>query len=75
MLDLVLYGVFAWVALIVVIIGVVYRIIGWISPRGLTGLASVAVVSYNWSRSSRAVEVLKRILTFYTLRYSDKTLF
>jgi NADPH-dependent 2,4-dienoyl-CoA reductase/sulfur reductase-like enzyme len=32
------------------------------------------VVSYNWSRPSRAVEVLKRILIFYTLRYSDKTL-
>jgi len=75
MLDLVLYGVFAWVALIVVIIGVIYRIIGWISPRSLTGLASVAVVSYNWSGPSRTVEVLKRILTFYTLRYSYKTLF
>jgi len=37
MLDLVLYGVFAWVALIVLILGVIYRIIGWICAPKPTG--------------------------------------
>ncbi|MCU7787649.1 respiratory nitrate reductase subunit gamma [Pyrobaculum sp. 3827-6] len=75
MLDLFLYGVLSWIALLMLLIGVIYRIIGWISPREYTSLASISVISYSWSTSSRWGEVLKRILTFYTLKYSDPTLF
>lgn len=75
MLDFLLFGVFSWAALGVLIVGVLYRVVSWVTPRSYTGLASISVVSYNWSAASRVKEVLKRILLFYTLRYSDKWLF
>lgn len=75
MLDFVLFGVFSWAALVILVFGVLYKVAGWIAPSRYTGLASIAVVSYSWSFTSRAAEVLKRILLFYTLRYSDRLLF
>ncbi|ABL87354.1 respiratory nitrate reductase gamma subunit [Pyrobaculum islandicum DSM 4184] len=76
MLDAVLFIGVPYLALVILIVGVLAKIGAWISPRGLTSLASVAVVSYNWSAGARAGEVLKRILTFYTLKYTnDKLLY
>ncbi|MEM4964556.1 MAG: respiratory nitrate reductase subunit gamma [Pyrobaculum sp.] len=75
MLDFIVFGIFSWTALGILIIGVLYRLINWIFPKNYTGLVSIAVVSYHWSLASRIREVLKRILLFYTLKYSDKMLF
>ncbi|CCC81829.1 respiratory nitrate reductase subunit gamma [Thermoproteus tenax] len=74
MLDAVLFVGIPYFALAVLIVGVLMKIAAWISPRRLTSLASVAVVSYNWSAGARTREVLKRILTFYTLRYTNDRL-
>lgn len=75
MVEIFLYGILAWIALLILVVGVLARIVQWVKPSNLTSLASVSVISYNWSLSKRAGEVLKRILTFYTLKYSDKALF
>jgi hypothetical protein len=45
MLDLVLYGVFAWVALIVLILGVIYKIIGCPSGREMPPEQSLVGIS------------------------------
>ncbi|MBP1449271.1 MAG: respiratory nitrate reductase subunit gamma [Thermoproteus sp.] len=75
MLELMLFGVLPLAALSIFVAGTIYRVIGWVLPRGNTSLASVAVRSYSWGVGSRAAEILKRITTFYTLLYSDKLLF
>ncbi|ABP50487.1 MULTISPECIES: respiratory nitrate reductase subunit gamma [Pyrobaculum] len=75
MFHFIVFSIIGWIALAVLVMGVIYRVARWVAPRDLTGLASVAVISYNWGASSRIGEVLKRILTFYTLRTIDPTLF
>jgi len=75
MVEVFLYGILAWIALLILVIGVLTRVVQWVKPGNITSLASVSVISYNWPLLKRAGEVIKRILTFYTLRYSDKALF
>jgi nitrate reductase gamma subunit len=69
-----LYGVFPYIALILFVGGVLYRLGGWLSASGLTGLYSVAVKAYSWGFGERLGEVLKRIFLLYTLTMSDRLL-
>ena len=43
-----LYGVFPYIALVLFVVGVLYRLWSWFSAGGLTGLYSVAVMGYSW---------------------------
>ncbi len=72
--TLVLYGVFPYVALLVLVAGVVYRLWSWLSAANLTGLYSVAVKGYSWGFDARLGEVLKRVFLLYTLTMSDRLL-
>ena len=72
--TLVLYGVFPYVALLVLVAGVVYRLWSWLSAANLTGLYSVAVKGYSWGFGARLGEVLKRVFLLYTLTMSDRLL-
>jgi nitrate reductase gamma subunit len=75
LLDLALFCALGLIALAVMVVGIIYRIITWVSPGGLTSLASVSVISYHWGVVSRAIEVVRRIITFYTLMYASRSLF
>ncbi|CCC81100.1 respiratory nitrate reductase subunit gamma [Thermoproteus tenax] len=72
--DVMLYGVFPYLSLLLFFGGVIYRFANWISAQGLTGLYSVAVKSYTWSFGARASEVVKRVFVLYTLTLSDRML-
>ncbi len=69
-----LYGVFPYIALVLFVGGVLYRLWGWLSAGGLTGLYSVAVKAYSWGFGERFGEVLKRVFLLYTLTMSDRLL-
>jgi nitrate reductase gamma subunit len=69
-----LYGVFPYIALVLFVGGVLYRLWSWLSAGGLTGLYSVAVMGYSWGFGKRLGEVLKRIFLLYTLTMSDRLL-
>jgi len=69
-----LYGVFPYGALFMFVAGVLYRLWGWLSAGGITGLYSVAVKGYTWGFGDRLGEVLKRIFLLYTLTMSDRLL-
>jgi nitrate reductase gamma subunit len=69
-----LYGVFPYIALVLFVGGVLYRLWGWLSAGGLTGLYSVAVKAYSWGFGERLGEVLKRVFLLYTLTMSDRLL-
>ncbi len=69
-----LYGVFPYVALALFVGGVLYRLWGWLSAGGLTGLYSVAVMGYSWGIGERLGKVLKRFFLLYTLTMSDRLL-
>ena len=67
-----LYGVFPYIALLMLVGGVLYRMWGWVSAGNITGLYSVVVKAYAWDFGSRLGEVLKRVFLLYTLSMSDK---
>jgi len=66
-----LFGVFPYIALLMFVGGVLYRLWGWFSAGNITGLYSVAVKAYSWDFGSRLGEVLRRIFLLYTLSMSD----
>ena len=67
-----LFGVFPYIALLMFVGGLLYRLWGWLSAGNITGLYSVAVKAYSWDFGSRLGEVLRRIFLLYTLSMSDK---
>lgn len=71
-LDIIIFGIFPYISLILFIIGVLWKFGRWISANSLTGLYSVAVMSYKWGFGGRFSEVLKRVFLLYTLSTSDK---
>lgn len=72
-----LFGVLPYIAFLVFVAGIVYRIYCWTRPAGLTGMYSVNVGLYESGWGSVIKDVLKRIFLFYTLsdREKDRPLF
>ncbi|MEM1664138.1 MAG: respiratory nitrate reductase subunit gamma [Pyrobaculum sp.] len=71
-LDVFLFGVFPYVALLMFVVGVLWRFSKWVRASGTTGLYSVNVFGYAWGFDKRLSETLKRIFTLYTLNTSDR---
>jgi len=77
--PLVEVGVFLllpYAALAAFVAGVVWRVYGWLAPRGRTGLRSVAVVPNTYGSSTVAGDVVKRVVVFSSLpkMEDDRTL-
>ncbi|MDG6988665.1 MAG: respiratory nitrate reductase subunit gamma [Nitrososphaerota archaeon] len=68
--------VFPYVAALLFVVGLVYDGAGWLAPRRLTGLKTVAIVPNTFSRAGTAKDILKRVFGFYTLpkMEGDRTL-
>ena len=71
-IDVAVFGVGAYIAFILFVIGVIWRLYSWARSVGLTGLYSVVVPRYKFDFSANLGEVLKRIFALYTLNLSDK---
>ena len=73
-LEYIAFAVLPYVMLLLFIVGVIYRVAGWVKARGLTGLYTVSVMPGSYSSGKIAAEVLKRMFTMYTLTNADKPL-
>lgn len=72
---LVLFGYVPYVVVLIFIAGVIFRVVRWLMPKGLTGLYNVNATVNDDSYGKITVEILKRMFLFYTLSDSDSTLF
>ncbi|MFN3805052.1 MAG: respiratory nitrate reductase subunit gamma [Pyrobaculum sp.] len=70
--EVFLFGAFPYISLLLFVGGVLWRFGRWVSAKDVTGLYSVAVMSYRWGFGSRLSEVLKRVFVLYTLSTSDR---
>lgn len=64
--------VLPYAALAVFVAGVIYRLVQWLGPRRITGLRSVALVPNTFGYGAVFVDLIKRVLGFYTLPKMEK---
>jgi len=72
---LILYGYVPYAVMLIFIVGIVYRLVRWLTPKGLTGLYNVNATVNGDDYGKITLEILKRIFLFYTLPDTDNTLF
>lgn len=71
----VVFGYVPYAVVFIFLAGIVYRIVRWLMPKGLTGLYNVNATVGDDTYGKITVEILKRIFLFYTLPGTDNTLF
>ena len=72
LLTAILFIFIPYAAFAIFLIGAVYRLASWISPRGLTGLKTVAIVPNTFHVFSVLKDIFKRVFLFYTLPKMEK---
>jgi len=73
--EVAVFLVLPYAAIAAFVGGAVYRLYGWLAPRGRTGLRSVAVVPNTFDSSDVVKDVSKRVFLFYTLSKTEKDRF
>jgi nitrate reductase gamma subunit len=68
--------VLPYAAFVAFVVGVVWRVHGWLAARGRTGLRSVAVMPNTYGASEVTQDLAKRVVVFYSLpkMEDDRTL-
>jgi len=68
--------VLPYAAFVAFVFGVIWRVRGWLTARGRTGLRSVAVMPNTYGASEVSRDLVKRVVVFYTLSKmeDDRTL-
>jgi nitrate reductase gamma subunit len=72
LVEVAVFLVLPYAALAAFGVGVVYRLYGWLAPRGRTGLKSVAVVPNTFGPWDVLKDLVKRVFGFYTLPKAEK---
>ena len=76
LVQVAVFLVLPYAALVAFVVGVVWRVRGWLTARGRTGLRSVAILPNAYGRSEVAGDLVKRVTVFYSLpkMEDDRTL-
>ena len=72
LVEVAVFLVLPYAAIAAFAVGVVYRLYGWLAPRGRTGLKSVALVPNTFGPLDVLKDLVKRVFGFYTLPKAEK---
>src|SRR5208283_5297102 len=72
LVEVAAFLVLPYAAIAAFAVGVVYRLYGWLAPRGRTGLKSVALVPNTFGPLDVLKDLVKRVFGFYTLPKAEK---
>ncbi len=70
--EVAVFLVLPYVAIVAFAGGVLYRLYGWLTPKGRTGLRSVALVPNSFGSLDVVKDLIKRVFGFYTLPKMEK---
>ena len=70
--EVAVFLVLPYVAIAAFVVGVLYRLYGWLAPKGRTGLRSVALVPNSFRSVDVVKDLVKRVFGFYTLPKAEK---
>ncbi len=72
LLEIIAFVIIPYLALVIFVSGIAYRVSQWLRSRELTGLRTVAVVPYTFTPIDVIKDLFKRVFAFYTLPKMEK---